>query len=63
MGAGCVESLVLEWLGRLPTVPVPLLGTGHRCGRGKTGQYQGAAKKGDFPIEPGNGRLIWTNSG
>ena len=26
MGTGSVESLVLKWLGRLPTVPVPFFG-------------------------------------
>jgi len=26
MGTGSVESLVLKWSGRLPTVPVPILG-------------------------------------
>jgi len=26
MGTGSVESLVLRWLGRLPTVPVPFFG-------------------------------------
>jgi len=26
MGTGSVDSLVLKWLGRLPTVPVPFFG-------------------------------------
>jgi len=26
MGTGSVESLVLKWSGRLPTVPVPFFG-------------------------------------
>jgi len=26
MGTGSVESLILKWLRRLPTVPVPFLG-------------------------------------
>jgi len=30
MGTGSVESLVLKWLGRLPTVPVPFFGREHR---------------------------------
>jgi len=29
MGTGSVESLILKWLGRLPTVPVPLFPTVH----------------------------------
>jgi len=37
MGTGSVESLVLKWLGRLPTVPVPIFG----------GPLESTVKKGD----------------
>jgi len=34
MGTGSVESLVLKWFGRMPTVPVPFFGmAGQHGGR------------------------------
>jgi hypothetical protein len=38
MGTGSVESLVLKWLGRLPTVPVPFFGRANAKHREKRGQ-------------------------
>ena len=38
MGTGSVESLVLKWLGRLPTVPVPFFGRATGKHREKWGQ-------------------------
>ena len=38
MGTGSVESLVLKWLGRLPTVPVPFFGRAIGNHREKRGQ-------------------------
>ncbi len=38
MGTGSVESLVLKWLGRLPTVPVPFFGRAIGKHREKRGQ-------------------------
>ena len=38
MGTGSVENLVLKWLGRLPTVPVPFFGRAIGKHREKRGQ-------------------------
>ncbi len=38
MGTGSVESLVLKWLERLPTVPVPFFGRAIGKHREKRGQ-------------------------
>ena len=38
MGTGSVESLVLKWLGRRPTVPVPFFGRATGRHREKRGQ-------------------------
>jgi len=38
MGTGSVESLVLKWLMRLPTVPVPFFGLWKHCNREFRGQ-------------------------